>query len=131
LDRTNYADIKFLVVQTIGGAFLVSAGESAFEAILTKKLHQTDPSVSALKVIGTGATDVRTTFSATDLPFILNAYVKGIQTAFIVSITFAALCTVLAFAAPWKKLESADAPAVTEETEVAESGIKIAEDSAV
>ncbi|KAG0645789.1 putative efflux pump gsfJ [Hyphodiscus hymeniophilus] len=103
-----------IFIQTIGGAFLVSAGESAFESRLIKKLSVTDPSVSPLKVIGTGATDVRSTFSATDLPFILRAYVDGIQTAFIVAIALASVCTIIAFGAPWKKLESAAAPAHSE-----------------
>ena len=107
----TYAD-PTLVVQTIGGAFLVSAGESAFEAVLTKKLSESDSTVSPLAVIGTGATDVRTAFSPTDLPFILRAYVEGIQTAFIVAITLACVCTVVAFGAKWQKLQSASKPGV-------------------
>ena len=74
---------------------------------MTHKLKQTDPSVSPLKVIGTGATDVRSTFSATDLPFILDAYVEGIKTAFIVAIVLACACTVISFGAKWQKLQSA------------------------
>ena len=99
-----------LVVQTIGGAFLVSAGESAFEAVLTKKLRASDPSVNSMEVIGTGATDVRAVFSPTDIPFILRAYVSGIQTAFIVAIALASTCTVIAFGAKWQKLRPAPMP---------------------
>ena len=102
-----------LVIQTIGGAFLVSAGESAFEAVLTKKLRQSDPAVNPITVIGTGATDVRTAFAAADLPFILRAYVEGIQTAFIVAIALACVCTIVAFGAKWQKLQSANKPVVT------------------
>jgi MFS transporter, DHA2 family, glioxin efflux transporter len=68
-------------------------------------------------VIGTGATEVRTTFSATDLPFILQAYVKGIQTAFIVAIALAAACTVIAFGAKWQKMQSAHEPLDTDNVE--------------
>ena len=112
----THADMN-LVVQTIGGAFLVSAGESAFEAVLTKRLRESDPAVSPLAVIGTGATDVRTAFAPADLPFILRAYTEGIQTAFIVAITLACLCTVVAFGAKWQKLQSAPKPGVASGTQ--------------
>lgn len=95
------------VVQTIGGAFLVSAGQSAFEAKLTSSLESSDAGISPLKVIGTGATDLRNVFSATEIPIILRAYVKGIETAFIVAIALAATCTIIAFAAKWEKLQAA------------------------
>jgi len=98
-----------IFVQTIGGAFLVSAGTSAFQAKLTSSLQASDPKINPIKVIGTGATDIRTVFSSADLPFILRAYVKGIQTAFIVAVTLACACTVLAFAARWQKLQGPDA----------------------
>lgn len=95
------------VVQTIGGAFLVSAGQSAFEAKLTKYLVQSGSNISPLKVIGTGATAIRTVFKPEQIPTILRAYVHGIQTAFIVSIALAASCTILAFATKWKKMQAA------------------------
>jgi len=98
-----------IFVQTIGGAFLVSAGTSAFQAKLTSSLQASDANVDPITVIGTGATDIRTVFSPTDLPFILGAYVKGIQTAFIVAVTLACACTLLAFATKWQKLQGPDA----------------------
>lgn len=96
------------VVQTIGGAFLVSAGQSAFVAKLTEYLVQNNGAISPAKVVGTGATDIRNVFTAEELPFILRGYVKGIQTAFIVSIALAGACTLIAFAADWKKLAPAE-----------------------
>ncbi|RDW72815.1 hypothetical protein BP6252_06722 [Coleophoma cylindrospora] len=114
-----------IFIQTIGGAFLVSAGESAFEATLTKKLESSDASVSPLTVIGTGATDVRKVFAPADLPFILRAYMDGIQTAFIVAIALACACTLFSFGAKWQKLEPAPKP---EEADVAEQDTKTLED---
>ena len=119
-----YADNN-AVIQTIGGAFLVSAGESAFEGILINKLRKSDPSVNPLQVIGTGATDVRKTFSPTDLPFILRAYVSGIQTAFIVGTALACTCTIIALGAKWQKLQS---PPKDNEAGGTASGITIAEE---
>jgi hypothetical protein len=74
---------------------------------LTSSLLSADASISPLEVIGTGATDLRTVFSATEVPIILRAYVKGIQTAFIVAIALAAACTVISFGANWQKLQAA------------------------
>ncbi|KFY81392.1 hypothetical protein V500_11456 [Pseudogymnoascus sp. VKM F-4518 (FW-2643)] len=97
-----------IFVQTIGGAFLVSAGQSAFVAKLSEYITTSDAAISPQKVIGTGATDIRRVFTAEEVPIILRAYVKGIQTAFIVAIALAGACTIIAFAAVWKKLEAAE-----------------------
>ncbi|KAK9319183.1 major facilitator superfamily domain-containing protein [Lipomyces orientalis] len=116
-----------IFIQTIGGAFLVSAGESAFESTLTKKLRASDPSVNPLQVIGTGATELRKVFSPTDIPFILRAYMSGIQTAFIVAIALAGACTLIAFGAKWQKLQAAPKAGETEEAESPEQSIKAIE----
>lgn len=113
-----------LVIQTIGGAFLVSAAQSAFESVLTKKLRELDPSVDPLQVIGTGATDVRITFAPVDMPFILQAYVEGIRTAFVVAIAFACACTIIAFGAKWQKMQTSSN---LEETNTIDSTTKTVE----
>ena len=53
---------------------------------------------------------MRTAFSATDLPFILRAYVDGIQKAFIVAIALACACTIIAIGAKWQKMQSPPNP---------------------
>ncbi|KFY31150.1 hypothetical protein V493_01360 [Pseudogymnoascus sp. VKM F-4281 (FW-2241)] len=98
-----------IFVQTIGGAFLVSAGQSAFVAKLSEYIVQSGPSISAPQVIGTGATEIRRVFAAEEVPIILRAYVQGIQTSFIVAIALAGACTLIAFVAKWQKLEAASA----------------------
>ncbi|KFY15539.1 hypothetical protein V492_01921 [Pseudogymnoascus sp. VKM F-4246] len=97
-----------IFVQTIGGAFLVSAGQSAFVAKLSESLIQSGSGISPPQVIATGATDIRRLFSPAEVAVIMRAYVKGIQTAFIVAIALAATCTLLAFLASWEKLVPAE-----------------------
>ncbi|OBT90094.1 hypothetical protein VE02_02523 [Pseudogymnoascus sp. 03VT05] len=113
-----------IFVQTIGGAFLVSAGQSAFVAKLSEYLVQSGAGISPPKVIATGATVIRATFTDTEVPIILRAYVKGIQTAFIVSIALAGASTIIAFMASWGTLEppagEAQAPRVEKEGEAKE-----------
>lgn len=96
-------------MQTIGGAFFVSAGESAFESTLLKQQSATAPWIDPLQVISTGATDVRKVFSPADVPFILRACVRGIQTALIVAIAVAGTCTIIAFGAKWGKMQNSSA----------------------
>lgn len=77
-------------------------------AKLSEYITTSDAAISPQKVVGTGATDIRRVFTAEEVPIILRAYVQGIQTAFIVAIALAAACTIIAFAAVWKKLEAAE-----------------------
>lgn len=111
-------------MQTIGGAFLVAAGESAFESTLSKQLSVTAPWIDPLQVISTGATDVRKVFSPADVPLILRAYVRGIQTALIVAIAVAGTCTIIAFGAKWQKMQAPPKAEEAKEAEGAEENIE-------
>lgn len=111
-------------MQTIGGAFLVSAGESAFESTLLKQLSATAPWIDPLQVISTGATDVRKVFPPADVPFILRAYVRGIQTALIVAVAVAGTCTIIAFGAKWEKMQAPPKAEEATEAEVIEESIE-------
>jgi hypothetical protein len=71
---------------------------------------------------------VRTVFAPADIPFILRAYVDGIQTAFIVAIAMACACTIISFGAKWQKLQAASEP---REVDSAESSSKTAEADAM
>lgn len=62
----------------MGGAFWVSAAQSAFVNALVGQL---DDSVDPLLVLGTGATQLRRVFSPAQMPGILVAYMAGIRTA--------------------------------------------------
>lgn len=77
-----------------------------------------DASISPIQVIGTGATDIRKVFTAEEIPIILRAYVKGIQTALIVSVALAGACTLIAFGAKWRKLQPAPTDGETPRPEV-------------
>lgn len=91
---------------------------------MSKNLRETDPTLSPALVIGTGATDVRNVFGPTDLPFVLDGYVKGIQTAFIVGIALACFCTLSAFLSPIKKMEPAEKPAQVSSADISTENIK-------
>ncbi|KAH8592860.1 major facilitator superfamily domain-containing protein [Bisporella sp. PMI_857] len=94
-----------IFIQTLGGALLVSAGQSAFAARLTQHLVAADAGISPAQVVGTGATDIRKVFTPEEVPIILQAYMSGLHAAFIVAIALAAACTIIAFGASLEKLQ--------------------------
>ncbi|ENH68229.1 Putative HC-toxin efflux carrier TOXA [Fusarium oxysporum f. sp. cubense race 1] len=75
-----------LFFQTIGGAFFVSAGQSAFVNIMLDVLPTDAPGVNPLQLLATGATEARATFPTDQLNGILSAYMSGIKGAFAVGI---------------------------------------------
>lgn len=72
-----------LVFQTVGGAFFVSAAQSAF---INQLLLRVPEGVSRLAVIGTGATQLRSVFPGDVLQGILAAYMSGIKTTMAIAV---------------------------------------------
>jgi hypothetical protein len=81
----------YVVFQTVGGSFFVSAGQSAFENRLLGSLAKYAPSVDPAIVLATGATDIRTRFSGAVLEGVLKSYLDGLHVAFILIIVLAGL----------------------------------------
>lgn len=94
-----------LFLQTIGGAFWVSAGESAFINRLVQKLPDTAPHVNPQLVAAVGATDLRKVFSPEDIPGILLAYMDGLKTAFILAIALGGVSVIVSLFPRWVSLK--------------------------
>lgn len=95
-----------LFFQTMGGSMLVSAAETGFASTMRSKVAEVAPSIPAELVMGTGATDLRTTFGDQAGP-ILVAYMSGLKTVFAVTIASRGLATLLSFLLSWDKLDTA------------------------
>ena len=93
------------VTQTIGGAFFVSAGESAFTNILASRLPITAPSVDVASVVATGATELRNTFAPELIPGIVSAYMQGLRVAYAVAIAAAVLSVLISLGSKWRNLK--------------------------
>ncbi|PKY03434.1 MFS general substrate transporter [Aspergillus campestris IBT 28561] len=93
-----------LTVQTLGGSLFVSAGQSAMVNVLLQTLRRETATVDALQVAMTGATELRDRFSVAQMKFILTAYMKGIQTAFLVAVVASSVATVVCLGTRWIKL---------------------------
>lgn len=55
-------------------------------------------------MIATGAAELRTVFSASDLPGIIHAYTEGIKASFAVSIGMAGVAVIMSLLCPWSRL---------------------------
>ncbi|KAL5333229.1 MFS general substrate transporter [Aspergillus crustosus] len=89
--------------QTLGGAFCISAAQSAFVNTMIRTLATTAPDIDPMLVIATGATQVREAFPD-HLDGIVEAYMAGIKATFAISIGTVGLATLLAVLSPWKRL---------------------------
>ncbi|OAA56295.1 efflux pump antibiotic resistance protein [Niveomyces insectorum RCEF 264] len=91
--------------QTIGGAFMLSAAQSAFVNHMLVELPKKAPTVVPLTVVNTGATEIWSTFGPDVLPGVLQAYVSGIRVAFAIAIGGVGAAFAISFFSSWKRLD--------------------------
>lgn len=97
-----------LFLQTVGGAFMVSAAQSAFVNVLIKTLPRTAPGIDPAIIVLTGATDLRKAFSPDVLPGILEAYMHGLKIAFAIGLASTGMALiVITFLQKWNRLNPA------------------------
>lgn len=92
----------------IGGSFFLSAAQSAFNNQLIKALATTLPNINPAIALGTGATQIRTAFSASQVPLVVDAYMTALKAVFAITVAAFGLSTVIGFFGSWKKLHAAD-----------------------
>ncbi|KAI0111125.1 MFS gliotoxin efflux transporter glia [Nemania sp. FL0031] len=90
--------------QTVGGAFTVSSAQAAFINQALDKLHTSAPGVDDARLIATGASELRTTFTSSELPGVIIAYMHGLKAVFAVSIGFIGIAFLTTLIIPWQRL---------------------------
>jgi hypothetical protein len=70
------------------------------------ELAKTAPDVDPQMVIGTGATQIRHTFPAEQVPGIVLAYMAGIKVTFALVVGLVGFTCVVGLFVPWKKLNA-------------------------
>ena len=83
---------------------ITQASQSIFENRLLSTLPITAPGVDPLLVLAAGANNLRVNFTETQLPGILAAYMKGLQSAFILSIASGGVAFIIGVSQPWLHL---------------------------
>jgi hypothetical protein len=97
-----------IVSQTIGGAFLISVGQSVFTNVMLNKLTFTAPTVDKALVAATGVTELRNVFPADVIPGIVAAYMDGLKAAFAVSVAVLGCAVLVSLASRWRNLKGKD-----------------------
>jgi MFS transporter, DHA2 family, glioxin efflux transporter len=81
--------------QTISGAIFVSIGQTLFTNQLVKSVPKYVPGLDPATVVATGATKLKDTFSAIDLPGVIRAYMSGLKDAYALGIALAGCALVI------------------------------------
>ncbi|KAJ9656120.1 hypothetical protein H2198_005176 [Neophaeococcomyces mojaviensis] len=100
------AIVNFFV--TVGGAFFLSAAQSAFNNQLIKTLAIKLPEINPAVVLGTGATQIREAFTAAQVPLVIDAYVVGLKAVFAITVAAYGVSTIVGFFGSWEKLHNND-----------------------
>ncbi|KAL3473407.1 major facilitator superfamily domain-containing protein [Aspergillus californicus] len=99
------AIINFFVI--VGGAFFVSAAQSAFNNQLLNELAASLPELDPAVALGTGATQIRQAFAPDQIPFVIDAYVVGLKAVFAIMIAAFGTATLIGGTlGSWKRLGS-------------------------
>ena len=105
LSRRDVTNRSSTVFQTVGGAFFVSAAQTAFTNRLLDRVPITAPGVKPSLVVSTGATQLRNVFSSSELPGILVAYMDGLRLSFALAIALAGITLPIALFAKWANVK--------------------------
>ncbi|KAJ4859019.1 major facilitator superfamily domain-containing protein [Trichoderma breve] len=91
---------------TIGGAFFLSASQSAFNNQLIKTFAVKLPEINPAIALGTGATQIREIFTASQVPIVIDAYMTSLKDVFAITIAAFGFATIIGFFGSWRKLQS-------------------------
>lgn len=110
---TDLSSVSAMILffQTVGGALWISAGQAGWSNKMLSEIATRVPGVSPQLVVATGATELRTTFTAQQLPGILNAYMVGLRVPFAITIACACVTFVIAFLPRWESIKGKVNPA--------------------
>jgi MFS transporter, DHA2 family, glioxin efflux transporter len=93
------------VVQTVGGALLVSAAQAAFVNTLVSQIKLNSRGINPALVVAAGATGLRDTFTESQLPGLLISYMAALRVAYAISIAAGGAAAVVAPFAPWTSIK--------------------------
>jgi hypothetical protein len=93
------------VIQTIGGALLVSAAQAAFVNTLISQLLVNAPGINPADVLEVGATGLRDAFTEAQLPGIIVSYMAAVRVAYAISIATGGAAAIVALFSPWTSIK--------------------------
>ncbi|KAM3541279.1 hypothetical protein ARSEF1564_005778 [Beauveria bassiana] len=94
-----------LFFQGLGGAFLVSAAQSAFLNQMVSYVVRHAPEIDKGTLILTGATNIRQAFPADQIPVVIDGYMHGLKVVFALCIAATGVATLVSLFTRWTKLK--------------------------
>lgn len=95
-----------LVFLTVGGTIFISAAQCGFNNELIKYLATHLPGVDNTMALGTGATQIRSVFTAGQIPIVIDAYVTGLKTVFAIGVAAFGAATLIGLLGKWQRLDT-------------------------
>ncbi|KAJ5958635.1 Major facilitator superfamily domain general substrate transporter [Penicillium vulpinum] len=89
---------------TVGGAFFLSGAQCVFNNKLIETVTINLPEIDPAIVIGTGATQIREAFMASQVSVIIDAYMGGLKAVFAITIAAYGVATVTGLFGSWNKI---------------------------
>jgi MFS transporter, DHA2 family, glioxin efflux transporter len=78
---------------------------------MLQKLAIYVPDLDPSEILGVGATEIRNSFPAADVPGIVHGYMDGLQAAYALTIGTAGVSTVISLASRWRTLKGVNTAA--------------------
>lgn len=96
--------------QTLGGAIFISVAQSLFQTGLVAGIQQYAPELDPSVFLRAGATELRATLQAEGhedlLPQVLRAYMKGLRSAFYLTVACAIMAFILCCGLSWYNIKN-------------------------
>ena len=92
----------------LGGSFTITAAQSAFNNKMISKLAARAPGIDPATVLATGASQIRTAFTAAQVPLVVEAYMTGLKVVFAIAIATFGMAFLFGCGAGMKKLHVED-----------------------
>jgi ABC-type proline/glycine betaine transport system permease subunit len=93
---------------TVGGAFFLSAAQSAFNNQLIKQIAINLPDIDPIAALGIGATQIRSAFPPDQVPLVIDAYMTGLKAVFAITVAAFGVATIVGALGSWKRLHAKD-----------------------
>lgn len=119
-DDVSTAMAMMTCAQTFGGAIFLAVGQVIFAQTLRQKIPEYAPSANVDEIIAAGATGFRENVSAQNLPGVLAAYAKSVDSVFYLNVALSCAQFVFAWGVGWKSVKK-EKQKDSEEEKVVES----------
>jgi hypothetical protein len=108
-DAEDISSITAMVLffQCMGGTTMLVAAQSAFANKLIATVRISALGIDPLEVVQTGATQIRSTFRADQVPGVVLAYMTGIKTALAISVAATGVAFLASLCNRWKRIHAA------------------------